>query len=68
MCRDPGLNQGPSDLQSDALPTELSRLVVSICLLVCILLLFTTTTKKDKTWSVQCKLTTDLLQKLQEQT
>ena len=26
MCRDPGLNQGPSDLQSDALPTELSRL------------------------------------------
>ena len=26
QCRDPGLNQGPSDLQSDALPTELSRL------------------------------------------
>ena len=26
-CRDPGSNQGPSDLQSDALPTELSRLV-----------------------------------------
>ena len=25
ICRDPGLNQGPSDLQSDALPTELSR-------------------------------------------
>ena len=35
LCRDPGmfrthasspdLNQGPSDLQSDALPTELSR-------------------------------------------
>ena len=24
--RDPGSNQGPSDLQSDALPTELSRL------------------------------------------
>ena len=24
-CRDPGLNQGPSDLQSDALPTELKR-------------------------------------------
>jgi hypothetical protein len=24
-CRDPGLNRGPSDLQSDALPTELSR-------------------------------------------
>ena len=23
-CRDPGSNQGPSDLQSDALPTELS--------------------------------------------
>ena len=21
-CRDPGLNRGPSDLQSDALPTE----------------------------------------------
>ena len=27
-CRDPGLNQGPSDLQSDALPTELSRLCI----------------------------------------
>ena len=27
-CRDPGLNQGPSDLQSDALPTELSRLEI----------------------------------------
>ena len=26
-CRDPGLNQGPSDLQSDALPSELSRLL-----------------------------------------
>ena len=25
VCRDPGSNQGPSDLQSDALPTELSR-------------------------------------------
>ena len=25
-CRDPGSNWGPSDLQSDALPTELSRL------------------------------------------
>ena len=25
-CRDPGSNRGPSDLQSDALPTELSRL------------------------------------------
>ncbi len=24
-CRNPGLNQGPSDLQSDALPTELFR-------------------------------------------
>ena len=24
-CRHPGLNQGPSDLQSDALPTELYR-------------------------------------------
>ena len=26
-CRDPGSNRGPSDLQSDALPTELSRLL-----------------------------------------
>eukprot|EP00347_Sterkiella_histriomuscorum_P020869 403336153 len=26
VCLDPGLNQGPSDLQSDALPTELPRL------------------------------------------
>lgn len=26
-CRDSGSNQGPSDLQSDALPTELSRRV-----------------------------------------
>ena len=25
VCRDPGSNRGPSDLQSDALPTELSR-------------------------------------------
>ena len=25
MCRDPGSNREPSDLQSDALPTELSR-------------------------------------------
>ena len=25
-CLDPGLNQGPLDLQSNALPTELSRL------------------------------------------
>jgi hypothetical protein len=25
ICRDPGSNRGPSDLQSDALPTELSR-------------------------------------------
>ena len=24
-CRDPGSNRGPSDLQSDALPSELSR-------------------------------------------
>ena len=24
-CRDPGSNRGPSDLRSDALPTELSR-------------------------------------------
>ena len=27
ICRDPGSNRGPSDLQSDALPTELSRLL-----------------------------------------
>ena len=26
-CRDPGSNRGPSDLQSDALPAELSRLL-----------------------------------------
>ena len=26
-CRDQGSNQGPLDLQSNALPTELSRLV-----------------------------------------
>ena len=26
-CRDPGSNQGPLDLQSNALPTELSRLL-----------------------------------------
>ena len=25
MCRDPGLNQGPSDHQSDALPPDISR-------------------------------------------
>jgi hypothetical protein len=28
-CRDPGSNRGPLDLQSNALPTELSRLVSS---------------------------------------
>ena len=28
FCRDPGSSRGPSDLQSDALPTELSRLLV----------------------------------------
>ena len=27
-CRDPGSSRGPSDLQSDALPTELSRLLI----------------------------------------
>ena len=27
-CQDPGSNRGPSDLQSDALPTELSRLLL----------------------------------------
>ena len=27
LCRDPGLSRGPSDLQSDALPAELSRLL-----------------------------------------
>ena len=27
ICRDPGSNRGPSDLRSDALPTELSRQV-----------------------------------------
>ena len=26
-CRDPGSNRGPLDLQSNALPTELSRLL-----------------------------------------
>ena len=26
QCRNPGLNQGPLDLQSNALPTELFRL------------------------------------------
>ena len=30
ICRDQGSNQGPSDLQSDALPTELSRLVEKV--------------------------------------
>ena len=28
-CRDPGSNRGPLDLQSNALPTELSRLTGS---------------------------------------
>ena len=27
-CRDPGSNRGPLDLQSNALPTELSRLYI----------------------------------------
>ena len=30
-CRDPGSSRGPSDLQSDALPTELSRQLSSTC-------------------------------------
>ena len=34
QCRDPGSNRGPSDLQSDALPTELSRQLMSRALLV----------------------------------
>ena len=44
-CRDPGLfrahagspdlNQGPSDLQSDALPTELSRLMSKLGKIYC---------------------------------
>jgi hypothetical protein len=29
ICRDPGSNRGPSDLRSDALPTELSRLMTT---------------------------------------
>ena len=29
-CRDLGSNRGPSDLQSDALPAELSRLMVTV--------------------------------------
>ena len=29
-CRDPGLNRGPLDLQSNALPTELSRLIATV--------------------------------------
>ncbi len=28
LCRDPGSNRGPLDLQSNALPTELSRLLL----------------------------------------
>ena len=31
-CRDPGSNRGPPDLQSDALPTELSRLSQNLTL------------------------------------
>ena len=34
LCRDPGSNRGPSDLQSDALPTELSRLCPVIGVLI----------------------------------
>ena len=30
LCRRPGSNRGPSDLQSDALPTELQRLIFNI--------------------------------------
>ena len=31
FCRDPGSSRGPSDLQSDALPTELSRPCARTC-------------------------------------
>ena len=34
-CLDPGSNRGPSDLQSDALPTELSRLCISSSRFLC---------------------------------
>ena len=30
-CRDPGSNRGPLDLQSNALPTALSRLIDIVC-------------------------------------
>ena len=33
-CRDPGSNRGPLDLQSNALPTELSRLVKTMLLIL----------------------------------
>ena len=34
-CRNPGSNQGPLDLQSNALPTELFRLVVRTLIKLC---------------------------------
>ena len=33
-CRDPGSSRGPSDLQSDALPTELLRFILFIYLFI----------------------------------
>jgi hypothetical protein len=33
-CRDPGSNRGPLDLQSNALPTELSRLDTGMLLIL----------------------------------
>ena len=41
ICRDPGSSRGPSDLRSDALPTELSRLGHTVPSLVPLYLLST---------------------------
>ena len=38
LCRHPGLNQGPLDLQSNALPTELFRQTESVALFVIIVI------------------------------
>ena len=51
-CREPGLNQRPPDLQSGALPTELSRRKLGIVLPYLIIGLY-----ENLEMSVKCKTT-----------
>ena len=58
FCPDPGLNRGPLDLQSNALPTELSRPVISSTTLL--LAKLTTSNIKVKRYANQNPLSSAL--------